>query len=299
MIRRLAATFVACSIFATAAAAETADATADGSSSGSSASPVEYPRQESAPAAAAAPESSQQPASADKKFVNDGKWHFATIGYVWFAGATGDVDVIGPLKPVKIDFSFGEIFKHLEFPWAIMGAAEARHNRLVILGDLMWVKIGADKNIKIRDRDFLSGSLTTKTALATFEGGWRAVDGEGLKLDLLAGLRLNMSKNSVQVSGPNRSLSGSVNKTWVDPVIGTRALIPLGGKFGMTLYGDLGGIVWGSKISWQTIGTLNYRISSKMTLGAGYRYYKVDYHNGSYLYDMAYHGPIVAFRTDF
>src|SRR5438477_12877435 len=27
------------------------------------------------------------------------KWEFATIGYVWFAGAWGKTDVIGPVEP--------------------------------------------------------------------------------------------------------------------------------------------------------------------------------------------------------
>src|SRR4051794_31387503 len=39
------------------------------------------------------------------------KWQFATVGYIWFAGAWGKTDVIGPLPPVDLALPFGKVLK--------------------------------------------------------------------------------------------------------------------------------------------------------------------------------------------
>jgi hypothetical protein len=243
--------------------------------------------QEPAPAAPAT--SAQAPGPSDKK------WEFATIGYVWFAGAKGRTDVIGPVAPVGLDLSFGDVLKAFKF--AFMGAAEARHDRLVILGDLTFIHLDTHKGIDIRDKDFLDAELDSRTAEITLLGGYRVVDKGPVTVDLAAGGRMNFFKTTLDLEGPNRSANGSVKQSWLDPLIAARVQAPLGGKWGMSLYGDLGGILFGSDVTWQTIATVNYRISHKMTLGAGWRYFKVNYRNGDFLYDVGQSGPIITFRT--
>lgn len=225
------------------------------------------------------------------------EWKFATVGYIWFSGIEGETDVIGPLPPVGLDLSFGTIMKH--FKLGFMGAAEARRDRLVLLGDLMWVHLSAKKGIDIRDRDFLDAKLNSKTLVITALGGYRVADKGPVVVDLLAGGRLNRTKTSLTLTGPERTASGSVAQTWVDPVVAVRAIAPLGEKVSLTLYGDVGGIVVGSNVSWQGLATINYQISRKIRVGAGWRYYKVDYDKGDFLYDVAQSGPILTFRTDF
>lgn len=301
MIRRLATAFTVCSMFATAAAAESANATdaaTQGDSTDAQANPTQYPSPQAAPAAPA--DVAAQPAPEQKavETAPEKKWKFATLAYVWFANAHGYVDVIGPVAPVKVDMPFKEIFTHLKFPWAIMGAAEARHDRLVLFGDLMWARIGASKDIKIRETDLLSGSISVNTLLATALVGYNVARDGPVKVDLLGGVRLNGTKTDVSVSGPNRSFSGELNKKWFVPVAAIRASAPLGGKFGVAGYADIGGVS-GSNYSWQVLGTFTYQVSRKMRLGVGYRYYKVDYSSGPFLYDQTYKGPILALRTDF
>src|SRR4029450_11171310 len=73
------------------------------------------------------------------------KWEFATVGYAWFAGAKGETDVIGPVAPVGLDLSFGDVLKAFKF--AFMGAAEARRDRLLILGDPTFIHLDARTRI--------------------------------------------------------------------------------------------------------------------------------------------------------
>ena len=108
---------------------------------------------------------------------------------------------------------------------------------------------------------------------------------------------MNFFKTSLELEGPNQSVDGSVTKNWLDPVIAARLGVPLGGKWGLSLYGDVGGIIFGSDLTWQGVATVDYQISHKMSLGAGWRYLKVDYDKGDFLYDVGQSSPTVTFRT--
>jgi hypothetical protein len=224
------------------------------------------------------------------------KWKFATIGYGWFAGANGKTDVIGPVPPVDLDLSFGDALKALKF--AFMGAAEARRGRLIILGDLTFIHLEAKEGIGIRDPDFLDAELDSRTAEITLLGGYRVVDDGPVKVDLLAGGRMNFFKTSLQLEGPVRSAEGSKKEKWLDPIIAARVTTPLGGKWGMSVYADVGGIIFGSDLTWQGAAIVDYQISRKMTLGVGWRYFKVNYDEGDFLYDVAQSGPLLVFRTE-
>jgi hypothetical protein len=231
-----------------------------------------------------------------KSKADEKKWKFATIGYAWFAGAEGKTDVIGPVDPVDLDLSFGDVLKAFKF--AFMGAAEARRDRLVILGDLTFIHLEANDGLGIRDPDFLEAELDSRTAEITLLGGYRVVNKDSFKLDLLAGARMNFFKITLQLEGPVRSAEGSEKQKWLDPLIAARAAAPLGGKWSMSFYGDLGGILFGSDVTWQGVASVDYQISRKMTLGAGWRYFKVNYDDGDFLYNVAQSGPLIVFRTE-
>ena len=223
------------------------------------------------------------------------KWQFATLGYAWFAGAHGQTDVIGPLDPIGLDLPFGKVLKGLKF--VFMGAAEAKHDRFMILGDLMFINLGTSKGIDIRNRDFLDARLDTKTTEITLLGGYRLVDDPAAKLDLLAGSRVNFFNTSLELTGPERSAEGRVKQTWFDPIIAMRMIYPLGGKFSLSLYGDAGGFGIGSDLTWQAFGAVDYQFNHKMSIGAGWRHYKVKYRNGDFLYDVYQTGPIITLRS--
>ena len=130
------------------------------------------------------------------------------------------------------------------------------------------------KGIGIRDPNFLEAELDSRTAEITLLGGYRVMNKDSFKLDLLAGGRMNFFKVTLQLEGPVRSAEGSEKQKWLDPLIAARASAPLGEKWSMSFYGDLGGVMFGSDITWQGVATVDYRISRKMTLGAGWRLFQ-------------------------
>ena len=226
------------------------------------------------------------------------KWEFATIGYIFFAGAHGKTTPRDPFAPVTLDLSFHDVLKAFKF--AFMGAAEARHDRLVFLGDLMWVHLGESQGLKIRDVNFADVKIDSKTTAVTALGGYRLANKGPVVVDLMAGGRLNGNKQRVDYHGTLIDVSASVSKTWIDPIVATRIIAPLGGKFSTTFYGDIGGFGIGSKLTWQGVATANYQINHKMTLGAGWRYFKINYRdNDGFKYDVAQSGPILSLRTVF
>jgi hypothetical protein len=241
-------------------------------------------------ASAAQPETSLEQSPASKK-----KWEFATIGYAWFAGAKGQTDVNKALPAAEVDLSFGDVLKAFKF--AFMGAAEAKHDRLIILGDLTFIHLDARKGIGVRDPDFLKVELDSRTAEVTLVGGYRVVNHGPVAVDLLAGARANYFKTTLQLEGPNRQANGEVKKSWLDPLVAARASAGLGGKWSAALYGDVGGFGIGSQVTWQAIPTVNYAINHKMTLGAGWRIFKVNYRSGDFLYNVRQSGPLITFRT--
>jgi len=243
----------------------------------------------------AQPTDSQAPSSDQTLAPGKKKWEFATIGYIWLAGAWGETDVIGPLPPVDLDLPFGKVLKGFKF--AFMGAAEAKHDRFVVLGDLTFIHLDAHQGIGIRDPDFLKAELDSRTAEITLLPGYRVIDKGPVAVDLLAGARMNWFKTTLQLKGPNREAEGDVKHDWLDPLLGASVGAPLGGKWGFGLYGDIGGFGIGSHITWQLVPTISYQINHKMTLGAGWRYFKVNYEDGDFLYNVHQSGPLITFRT--
>lgn len=45
-----------------------------------------------------------------------------------------------------------------------------------------------------------------------------------------------------------------------------------------TVYADVGGFGASSQVTWQVLGTIDYRIKDWMVLRAGYRHLYIDYH---------------------
>jgi hypothetical protein len=222
------------------------------------------------------------------------EWKFATVTYAWLAGAEGDVDVIGPVEPVGLDLSLGDVIDSFKF--AFMGSAEAQKGRLVLLGDLTFIHLEADHGIDIRDQNFADAELDSRTIDITALGGYRVTGDDPVIVDVMGGVRANFFKNTLQLDGPNQSVEGKKQETWFDPLLAGRATVPLGGKWGMSIYGDVGGFGIASDLTWQAQATVDYNINEKFRVMAGWRHFKVDYDKGDFLYDVAQSGLYLGLR---
>ena len=218
-------------------------------------------------------------------------WQFSASPYLWMSGMKGDMGVVEEVEPVGVDLSFVDILGALKF--ALMGSLEARNGRFVATTDALFLTMGADEDIDIREEDFLDVELDTKTFIATATGGYRAVDRGSMFVDVFAGGRFYSMKTSLDLEGPQRSFSGSKTENWIDPVMGARFQAPLGQNWSVQTYADIGGFGMGSHFTWQVIGLIEYDLSSRWSLTGGWRHLDIDYDHDGFVFDASMSGPIL------
>ena len=225
----------------------------------------------------------------------DSRWHFAIAPYFWGAGIDGTVSLKGiPEQPVHASFS--EIIENFDFGLSVR--FEGRKGRAGVATDLLCMNLGAtipacsvlgrfEPEVDVRQLVFEAG------------GFYRLHSGEQTEgtpafVDVLAGVRYNGMRSRLEGTG----FEGTARSfDWVDGVVGVHFAAPLGTKVTLDGRGDVAGL--GSDFSWQLQGNLWFNPSPRWAIGAGYRYYDVDYDEGSGLdrkiYKVATQGPALAF----
>jgi hypothetical protein len=193
-----------------------------------------------------------------------------------------------------MDTSFSDILSNLKF--AFMGAFEARNERFVMLGDIIYLHVGSEA-------DGPAGFVETDVDLATFIGtaaaGYRVVDEGPLFVDLFAGGRITSIDAEIELTGPLQSVKEDRSKTSVAPVVGARFRAPLGERWGLAAYGDLGGFGLTSDLTWQLMGTVQYGIGNHWRVAAGYRHVAAKIDKGDTDIHLTLSGPIIGFSYRF
>lgn len=223
-------------------------------------------------------------------------WTFEFTPYFWMSGLGGDTQV-GPRAPVtNIDLSFSKLIQHTGF--AAMGVAELRNGRFGLVGDMIYLSLAADAT---GPAGYVNAQLKDKTFIGTFNLAYRVIDSGPYWVDLTGGMRawdINMNLG-FDIVPLGRSLTYSLDKSWVDPIVGMRARADLGAKFFIEGYADVGGFGAASKSTWQLAGLLGYQYSPTTSLMAGWRYLAVDYDRDGFLWDIHMSGPIMAVNIRF
>lgn len=184
--------------------------------------------------AADAIESNSESQAAAGTEAEDG-WEFAVTPYLWASGVSGDL-ALARGEQVEIDTSFSDIFGALKI--AGMGAFEARHDRFVLLGDIIYLSLGADAEGPL---GFVDADADMSTFLGTALAGYRIVDEGPLFLDVFGGGRFTSIDVEVDLTRPLQSVEREGSKSSLGPVVGVRFRAPLGGRWGLAIYGDVGG----------------------------------------------------------
>ena len=225
---------------------------------------------------------SSQKAAADE----DDSWHFTVAPYLWFPGIHGTVGALG--HDASIHVSGSDVLSYFDF--GLMGAFEARKNRLVFPVDFMWVRLRDNRGIPENDLDQNSIHVHLTETILTPKFGYEVIDTEKFTFDVLAGIRYwYLGQNfTFEPSGIGRSNSAN----WVDGLFGSRFQLQLSDKVGVTIAGDVGG--GGASLDYQALGLLGYRIKPNIALQLGWRYLYVNFHGDHrFIYDTAETGPVL------
>jgi hypothetical protein len=214
----------------------------------------------------------------------DDAWHVAVTPYIWFAGLNGTVGALG--HEASVHASFGDIFSYLNI--GVMGAVEARHKRLVIPVDFMWIKLSDNKALPF-DAGFYSVKVKMNQDMFTPKIGYRFIDGKRFKADAVWGVRYWHLGNtlSLQPTQPLGSFYAAAN--WIDGLAGAKFEALLTPKVVLTVLGDAGG--GSARSDYQVAGLLGLRVKKNIILQAGYRYLDVDYRpQSTFVYNVAESG---------
>jgi hypothetical protein len=230
--------------------------------------------QEDHPAVAQAGTSTSASGQASSSSNDDYAWHFDLSPYIWFAGAHGTAGARG--RYASIHATPGDLLSHADI--GLMGAAEARRNRFLLAGDLLWIRISDSRSLALPPQlGAVSADARLGQLVWTSKIGYRLIDHKRVKADAALGARFWHLGQKLSFNPSRLGLSFKPSQNWADIVIGGRVQFPVGQKTSVTLSGDVGGWNATSNLDYQFMTLLGYKLSAKWTLQAGYRYLFVDY----------------------
>src|SRR5438093_5242590 len=106
-------------------------------------------------------------------------WQLDLTPYLWFAGTHGTVGAFG--RDVSVHSSAWDILSH--FNMGLMGTAEARYNRFVLNGDLMWIRLSDSSALPFPNLSATSADARIGELVWTSKLGYRVIDSEKFKAD--------------------------------------------------------------------------------------------------------------------
>lgn len=221
-------------------------------------------------------------------------WQVAFAPYLYMTGMTGTVGARG--ETIEVDMDFSDVIENLNL--GLMGALEARKGRFVLVNDLMWIKLGEERDTP--GQLFSSVKVGVNMFIWDPEAGYRLYEGTGGSFDVLGGIRLMSIENNVNLRAgilPARDVSE--RKTWATPVIGAHGTLNLSPKFFLATKFDIGGGL-GADFTGQFYGGGGYRITPKIALVGGYRYMKTKYDSeAGFLFDTTMNGILMGAKFTF
>lgn len=216
---------------------------------------------------------------------DDTGWTGQVTPYIWGSGLGGTLTPFTGAPTVSIDKSFSEVLEDSDGAFFVSGYA--RRGRLVLLGDYSYASSSRDGLIP----PGLPAEGRLRQSSLTLAGGWRAVDGEKFRLDILGGLRQWNINTAVEV--PLAGISRSPGLDFTDPLLALRANITLAPDWSVIAYADAGGFGVGSEHTWQWLATVNYLPGEHWAFSLGLRQLSVDYRDGGTRLDATLAGPML------
>ncbi|MCW3474772.1 hypothetical protein [Limobrevibacterium gyesilva] len=224
-------------------------------------------------------------------------WTFAVTPYVWLPSLSAKLNYNTPRAgsvTTTISAGPGDYLSKLNF--ALMGGAEARHDRFIIMTDLVYANAslttsnshfasfnpGSGPIFIPREQQLDTGSRLAATVWSV-AGGYTLLQGGWGNVDAVVGMRMLVVGDTTNytltndIFLPNRTIglsrtgSLNLNDVNVEGVGGVKGRINIpNSRFYVPFYADVGG--GGLPLTWQVYASIAYRAANWVDLSAGYRY---------------------------
>lgn len=232
-------------------------------------------------------------------------WQFEFTPYLFAPGLEGTTGVLGVTADVQVPFE--EVFDNVDS--FFMGTFEARRGKWLFLFDAMSFRLSGVTTESWQGPlgiGSATGQLELEVRQQIYQSsvGYRVLDGE-TKFDVIGAARyteLDTDLNLVTTTGgllPGGTRSLNSSKSWWDPVIGTRVMVPFAEHWSMFGYIDVGGFGVGSDLTYQAIAGANWQFAKSFSAKAGYRYFYQDFEDGGFVWDMSMKGPFLGLGIRF
>src|SRR5262249_4802831 len=236
------------------------------------------------PAAAPTPPNLPTPNPDDKG------WHLDVSPYLWFPGTHGTVGVRG--RTASVHASPWDLLSH--FDLGLMGAAEARYDHFLLNGDLLWIRLSDSHALPFPGLGATSADVRVGELVWTSKIGYRVIDQKKVKADANVGARFWHLGQKLNFNPSTLGINVTPSQNWADIVVGGRVRLPVESRTMIEALGDVGGWNASAKLDYQFAALLSYKVSTRWTVSAGYRYLFVDYRPGpGSVYNMVTSGALL------
>ncbi len=230
----------------------------------------------------------------------DDRRHWSAGLYFFAASASGTVSVRG-VPPIPFEAPLSDTIQNLDL--AFIAHGETRKGRLGFGLDLNYIDLGTP----VPSSGILGAASPKLDILQIVTQGfafWRASawgtpESPGA-FDLLGGLHYFHVRTRLEGTTRNgEDLAETTADTmdFVNLMLGMRVLVPLGSAFSVSARSDVA--LGDSSDSWELVGDVWLSLGKGWSVGAGYRYLKVDYEKGSgpdrTTFKPIYRGPQIRF----
>jgi len=221
-----------------------------------------------------------------------GEWRQTVFLYGMGVAIDGEAE-IGPLA-VPVDLSISDIFDALRF--GAMAAYRIDNDTWSFSADVTYMDLSFSQST---EQGRASARLGTDQLTVMGTVGRRITP----NLEALFSLAYFDLSTDLEVRVLQQRTSASRDADWVDPLLGLQYRRPIGGKWRMSLRGDVGGFGVGSDLTLHGWATLVRQNTETFSWYFGYRYIAYDYETGSGInrerYDLQQHGPGIGIAWSF
>ncbi len=229
----------------------------------------------------------------------DENWSYKITPYAWLAGIEGDVSTIpgSPVIPIKVTSS--DALKDNEA--AYMVAFEAKKQQHGLLLDILYTDTQSD--FTLVEAVNLNMQSTSRNKIYSAAYSYETYNENGSVVDVFAGLRYWNVDTILKFSNGAGFLQGqriSNEESWIDPLIGVKGSTRLGdSNFYVAGWLAAGGLGIGSNGFYDISANLGYQWNKSIGTTVGYRYFSVDYEDGSFVYDINQEGLVLGLSWAF
>lgn len=226
-------------------------------------------------------------------------WNFRLTPYAWLAGVEGDVSTVPGSPVIPIEVTPSDALSDSEAAYMVF--FEAKKQRHGMLFDVLYTDIQSD--LTLVEEIGLNMQSVSRNKVYSAAYLFETYNQDQSVVDFIAGVRYWNVDTILKLSGGLGILAGqriSNEESWLDPLIGFKGRTKLGNSnffaAGWLIGGGLG---IGSDGFFDVSANLGYQWNESIGTTLGYRYFSVNYEDGSFVYDVNQEGLILGLTWAF